>query len=268
MFHAGVRLINRFVQRALFKIAIKPKTGTSDGKIEQLSPVVVQLLSIAGYETQLVGKAYSWNKHTNAEHHESFPKSAHTSSSALSSALRAQKLAWFFLPSLTVTLFKCTAPPYKPGLKHIQHITNLLSGKRKNCYVKSMHLKTTHCKNINAFSKMQSCHPTLCPNLPRCTLSVQLLCFTTQTNTKGRVWFVLIFLNPGFDIKVKIHALFQTGLVMTCSVSCSQRRRKVEVDASYWSSWSVLMYQCHMQKQMEKKHSNKKNCRSFCSSSR
>lgn len=79
---------------------------------------VVQLLSIAGYETQLVGKAYSWNKHANAEHHESFPKSAHTSS-ALSSALRAQKLAWFFLPSLTVTLFKCTASPYKPGLKHI-----------------------------------------------------------------------------------------------------------------------------------------------------
>lgn len=118
MFHAGVRLINRFVQRALFKIAIKPKTGTSDGKIEQLSPVVVQLLSIAGYETQLVGKAYSWNKHTNAEHHESFPKSAHTSS-ALSSALRAQKLALFFLPNLTVTLFKCTASPYKPGLEHI-----------------------------------------------------------------------------------------------------------------------------------------------------
>lgn len=76
MFDAGVCLTNRFAHRVLFKIAIKSKTGTSDGKIEQLAQMVVQLLSIAGYET--VGKTYNWNKHTNAEHHESFTKSAQT----------------------------------------------------------------------------------------------------------------------------------------------------------------------------------------------
>lgn len=63
---------------------------------------------------------------------------------------------------------KCTMSPYKPCLEHIWCITNLLSskpGERKNGYFKNMLFK-----NINAVSKILSCHHTLCPNLPCYTL--------------------------------------------------------------------------------------------------